>query len=179
MMNKLLMALAGSLLMALTTVQAAELPALDMQAVHELSPELVTGSQPSRADLEKLKAAGVTTVINLRGTGEDAGFDEAAAAKALGLLYVAIPIAGGAEVTADNAAKLDAAMRKADGKVLIHCASGNRAGALLALRAAAAGQTVEEAIAFGKSAGMTSLEQAVRTKLAQPAPCNPLLAACQ
>lgn len=178
MMNKL-MALAFLLLMLMPTARAAELPALDMQTVHELSPELVTGSQPSRADLEKLKAAGVTTVINLRGSGEDAGFDEAAAAKTLGLHYVAIPIAGGAEVTAENAAKLDAAMRKADGKALIHCASGNRAGALLALRAAAAGQSVEEAIAFGKSAGMTSLEQTVRTQLAKSAQCNPLLVTCQ
>lgn len=165
MLNKLLMALACLLLMMMTPVQASELPALDMQAVHELSPELVTGSQPSRADLEKLKAAGVTTVINLRGTGEDAGFDEAAAAKALGLHYVAIPIAGGADVTTENAAKLDAAMRKADGKALIHCASGNRAGALLALRAAAAGQSVDDAVEFGKSAGMTSLEKVVRERL--------------
>lgn len=161
-----------------TLVLAAELPALDMKAASELSPELITGGQPSRADLEKLKAAGVTTVINLRAASEDAGYDEAAAAKALGLNYVSIPIAGAGDITAGNAAKLDAALRAADGKTLLHCASGNRVGALLALRAAAAGQSAEDAIAFGKSAGMTSLEQAVRTQLAQPAQCNPLLAAC-
>lgn len=154
---------------AALSVQAAELPALDMKSVQEVSPELITGSQPSRADLEKLKAAGVTTVINLRGTGEDAGFDEAAAAREFGLHYVAIPVAGGDDVTAGNASKLDRAMRQADGKTLVHCASGNRAGALLALRAAASGQSVEDAVAFGKSAGMTSLEKVVRERLATPA----------
>lgn len=161
-----------------TLVLAVELPALDMKAASELSPELITGGQPSRADLEKLKAAGITTVINLRGASEDAGYDEAAAAKALGLNYVSIPIAGAGDITASNAAKLDAALRVADGKTLLHCASSNRVGALLALRAAAAGQSAEDAITFGKSAGMTSLEQAVRNQLAQPAQCNPLLAAC-
>ena len=157
---------------------ASELPALDMKAANALSPELITGGQPSRADLEKLKAEGVTTVINLRGSSEDAGFDEAATAKALGLNYVSIPIAGAGDITAGNAAKLDAALRAADGKTLLHCASSNRVGALLALRAAATGQSVEDAVAFGKSAGMTSLEQAVRSQLAQPAACNPVLTTC-
>ncbi|NQD36329.1 hypothetical protein HPT27_04770 [Permianibacter sp. IMCC34836] len=149
-------------------VRAAELPALDMKSVQEISPELVTGSQPSRADMEKLKAAGVSTIINLRGAGEDAGFDEAASARELGLNYVTIPIAGADDVTVGNAAKLDSAMRKADGKTLVHCASGNRAGALLALRAAASGQSVDDAIEFGKSAGMTSLEKVVRERLSTP-----------
>ncbi|MFZ5841953.1 MAG: beta-lactamase hydrolase domain-containing protein [Pseudomonadota bacterium] len=159
-------------------VLAAELPALDMKAASELSPELITGGQPSRADLEMLKAAGVTTVINLRAASEDAGYDEAAAAKALGLNYVSIPIAGAGDITAGNAAKLDAALRAADGKTLLHCASSNRVGALLALRAAAAGQSEEEAISFGKSAGMTSLEAVARAQIKAAAPCNPMMKEC-
>lgn len=165
----LLCGLLGSL------AHASELPTLEMKTASALSPELITGSQPSQTDLEKLKAAGVTTVINLRGSGEDAGFDEAAAAKALGLRYISIPIAGAADITADNAAKLDAAMRNSDGKMLVHCASSNRVGALLALRAAAAGQSVEEAMAFARSAGLTStsLEQVVRERLTAPAASTP------
>lgn len=177
-MNKLLCYLVVLLLSAVTLPAHAELPVLDMKVANALSPELITGSQPSQADLEKLKAAGVTTVINLRAASESAGFDEAAASAALGLRYVNIPIAGAGDITAENAAKLDAALRDAGGKTLLHCASSNRVGALLALRAASAGQSTEEAVAFGKSAGMTSLEQAVRTQLAQPASCNPMLAAC-
>jgi uncharacterized protein (TIGR01244 family) len=177
-MHKLLSTLTTLLLLGSALTVSAELPVLDMKAANELSPELITGGQPSRADLEKLKAAGVTTVINLRGAAEQNGFDEAALAAELGLRYLSIPIAGAGDLSAANASKLDAALRSANGKTLLHCASSNRVGALLALRAVAAGQTVEEAIAFGKSAGMTSLEQAVRTQLTQPAQCNPLLAAC-
>ena len=172
LMQKLLVSAAGALVglaIALASpAYADELSALAMKAAHELSPELITGGQPSRADLEKLKAAGVTTIINLRGSGEDAGFDEAAVAGELGLRYLAIPIAGADDVTAANAAKLDSAMRQADGKTLVHCASSNRVGALLALRAAASGQSVEEAVEFGKSAGLASLEKVVRERLAAP-----------
>lgn len=154
----------------------AALPAVSMKFLAPLSPQLLTGSQPSAADLAALKAAGVTTVINLRGTGEDAGYDEAAEAARLGLTYVTIPIAGGADITAANAAKLDQALRASNGTTLVHCASGNRAGALLALRSAASGQSVEEAVAFGKTAGMTSLESVVRERLQAP-PCNPIVTA--
>lgn len=176
-MKAVLIVLSGFLLGGL--VRATELPVLDMKTASALSPELITGSQPSQADLEKLKAAGITTVINLRGASEDAGYDEAAAAKALGLNYVSIPIAGAGDITASNAAKLDAALRAADGKTLLHCGSSNRVGALLALRAAAAGQSEEEAISFGKSAGMTSLEAAARAQIKAVAPCNPMMKDCQ
>lgn len=156
--------------------------ALDMKNGHQLSPELITGGQPSRADLEKLKAAGVTTVINLRGSGEDAGFNEAAVASELGLQYISIPVAGARDVTAATAKQLDAALRQANGKVLLHCASSNRVGALLALRAAASGQSLDDAIAFGKSAGLSSLETVVRQQLTPAATtsttCNPQLSTC-
>ncbi len=160
----------------LPIAKAEELPAVSMKFLAPLSPQLLTGSQPSVTDLAALKAAGVTTVINLRGTGEDAGYDEAAEAARLGLHYVTIPVAGAADVTAANAAKLDQALRASTGTALVHCASSNRAGALLALRSAASGQSVEDAVAFGKTAGMTSLESVVRERLQAP-PCNPIVVA--
>lgn len=173
--------LSSPLRTALAEEQAAVagLPSVSMKFLAPLSPQLLTGSQPSAADLAALKAAGVTTVINLRGTGEDAGYDEAAEAARLGLSYVTIPIASGTDVTAENAAKLDQALRASNGTALVHCASSNRAGALLALRSAASGQSIEEAVAFGKSAGMTSLESVVRERL-QSQPCNPMIdAGCE
>ncbi len=48
-----------------------------------------------------------------------------------------------------------------NGPVLVHCASGNRVGALFALREKANGATNEQAIAAGKTAGMTRLEPEV------------------
>lgn len=151
-----------------TSAVADNLPDLDMAFTAELDGGIVAGAQPTQADLAKLKEAGVKTVIDLRAAVEDHGFDEAAAAKQLGLVYVALPISGPADVTPDNARKLDSLLAEQPGKALVHCASGNRVGALLALRAAAAGQPTEEAIALGRKAGLRSLEDAVRRQLQDP-----------
>jgi uncharacterized protein (TIGR01244 family) len=151
-----------------TSAVAGNLPDLDLAFVAELEGGIVAGSQPTSDDLVKLKEAGVATVIDLRPGAEDHGFDEAAAAKKLGLVYLTLPVAGAADVTMENARKLDALLAEHPRKALVHCASGNRVGALLALRAAAAGQPTEEALALGKKAGMRSLEDAVRRQLQAP-----------
>jgi rhodanese-related sulfurtransferase len=50
-----------------------------------------------------------------------------------------------------------------DGKVLLHCASGNRVGAMLALRARwLQGKSADEAMAIGKASGMTGLAADVK-----------------
>ena len=49
--------------------------------------------------------------------------------------------------------------------MLVHCGSANRVGALLALGKVQAGSDADEAIAFGKSAGMRGLEKRVREVL--------------
>jgi uncharacterized protein (TIGR01244 family) len=144
---------------------AESLPKLDMMFVADFGADLVVGSQPTRSDLALLKAAGVTAVVDLRSPGETRGFDEAAVAAEIGIHYVNLPIAGADDVTARNAAKLDAVLQEQDGKALVHCASSNRAGALIALRAAAAGASVDDALAIGRRAGMTSLEPVVRSRI--------------
>ena len=72
-------------------------------------PNVITAGQPSPADFEALKAAGVTHVINLRPATEDAGFDQAALMQKLGLDYMVIPVAGADDLNADTARALDAA----------------------------------------------------------------------
>ncbi|RZL90617.1 MAG: hypothetical protein EOP73_29195 [Variovorax sp.] len=65
-----------------------------------------------------------------------------------------------------NANALRAALQAADGPVLVHCASGNRVGGLLALMQARSGEmTTEQALEFGRSAGMTGTEARVRELL--------------
>ena len=133
-------------------------------------PGLHTGGQPSQDDLARLKSEGVRTVIDLRGPQEDRGYDEAAAAEALGLRYVRLPIDGAAGISEANARTLDRLLRQDPGTTLLHCASGNRAGALLALvRARVQGAPVDDALRFGRDAGLTSLEPAVRAALERPA----------
>lgn len=131
-------------------------------------PGLHTGGQPSQEDLARLKSEGVRTVIDLRGTQEDRGYDEAAEARRLGLEYITLPIAGKDDVTPANAKALGELLKARDGGVLLHCASGNRVGALLALDAAASGASKEEALELGRKAGLKSLEAVVVERLGTP-----------
>lgn len=131
-------------------------------------PGLHTGGQPSQDDLVRLKSQGVRTVIDLRGAQEDRGYDVAAEAKRLGLDYIALPIAGKDDVNAANAKALGELLRAQDGDVLLHCASGNRVGALLALDAATRGVPREEALELGRKAGLRSLEPVVAEQLGKP-----------
>ncbi len=124
---------------------------------------LMTGGQPSLADLAVLKERGITTVINLRGLDEKLGFDEAAELEKLGMSYVQIPMSSAKDLTKENAIKLDAALKDIKGTALVHCASSNRVGALFALREFQInGKSAEEAMAFGKTAGMKSLASDIK-----------------
>ncbi len=142
---------------------AAELP------FAQLRPQLYTAGQPSAAELQQAAAAGITTVIDLRQPDEARGFDETAAAERLGLRYVRIPVAGAAGLTDANAQALRTALAQSQGPVLLHCASSNRAGALLAVLEARDGASVDQALQFGREAGMTSLEAPTRVLLEQDA----------
>jgi uncharacterized protein (TIGR01244 family) len=130
-------------------------------------PGILSGGQPNMDQFREAKAKGYATVINLRPRTEQAGFDEAAAVRDLGMKYVSIPVAGKAGVTRENAATLAEVLSNPDSyPVLIHCKSGNRVGALFAIDAATSGNaSVEEAIAIGQNAGLSSLEPLVRELL--------------
>lgn len=120
--------------------------------------------QPTPAHLAELAREGVRTVINLRTPDEPMEYDEAAKVAQLGLHYVALPIAGAADLDRERVRQfglvLDVARRK--GGVLIHCASSNRVGAMVALdEALNRDQPLEAALARGRAAGLASLEPAV------------------
>ena len=126
---------------------------------------IVSTGQPDQAVLEAARDAGFVAVVDLRTDSEDRGMDETAAVEAAGMKYVSIPVAGASGVTFENAKLLDDALAGIDGPVFLHCRTGNRVGALMALRASAAGASDEDAIAAGKEAGLGSLEAAVLTQL--------------
>jgi uncharacterized protein (TIGR01244 family) len=173
--NQNFKALLLSLLVVLSPMVLAEptpentpLSQLSLKNKTQLNPATITGGQPTQADIAKLSSIGVTTVINLRGLGEFEQFDEQALAEENQLNYVAIPIASADDLTIENATKLADIMQKADGKVLIHCASGNRVGALLAIKAYSIDKLpIEESMALGKAAGMTRLSGKVEALLAK------------
>ncbi|MBL8235781.1 MAG: hypothetical protein JNM66_00075 [Bryobacterales bacterium] len=127
--------------------------------------------QPSQADLAEYAKLGVKTIVNLRMPAETAslGFDEAAAVKAAGMNYVSVPF-GPVMPPDGDLAKIYAELNKAgDGKVLLHCASSNRAGMVWAVyRGTQHALPAEAAIAEGKAAGLkaAALEKLAREKLA-------------
>jgi uncharacterized protein (TIGR01244 family) len=151
-----------------TAVDAAvSIKAADIKADASLldGHSAVSSGQPDSEVLAIVSAAGYTTVIDLRGASEDRGMDEPAAVAALGMTYISLPVAGVAGVTFENAAEFDKILAATDGKVFLHCASGNRVGAMYALRAKMTGATDEEALALGKAAGMTRLEAIVKERM--------------
>ena len=127
---------------------------------------LLTGGQPDAQQLQDAAKAGVTTVIDLRAPQEDRGYDEQAAAEKLGLRYVRLPINGAGDINEANARTLHNLLKQDAGTTLLHCASGNRVGALLALaRARVDGASGEDALQFGRAAGLGSLEPVVHREL--------------
>ncbi|MEO6517712.1 MAG: sulfur transferase domain-containing protein [Pseudoxanthomonas sp.] len=151
---------------------AAMVTSPQLAKLHQPRVGLFTGGPPAPDALAEIADSGVSTVIDLRMPKEKAGADEAGEVRAAGMDYVSLPIAGATDLTPANAAALWSLLERSPAPVLLHCASGNRVGALLALGAAEqGGMTPQQALAFGKSAGLGSLEPKVRELLRLP-PCK-------
>jgi uncharacterized protein (TIGR01244 family) len=131
------------------------------------SPQILVGGQPSAAQLDTLAELGVKHVINLRPIAELPDFDEAQLASATGMEYHLLPIHGASGLTPANVDALDQLLKKAgQDKIFLHCASGNRVGAMMALRSSQLyGKDPGSAMAIGKAWGLTSLEPEVRRLL--------------
>ncbi|GMV30071.1 MAG: hypothetical protein AMXMBFR59_21960 [Rhodanobacteraceae bacterium] len=128
------------------------------------APGLYASGQPSASDLARLAAQGVRSVINLRALQEPVDYDEALEAARLGLRYVSIPVAGPQDVTCETVARFSQELEECicHGGTLVHCASSNRAGALVALHhGLTRGTSRDDAVAMGRAAGLTSLEALV------------------
>lgn len=153
-----------------TVPEADRTPSLARQPL----PRVYSAGQPGPGEWTAIASRGVTTVIDLRPEAERPGRDEAAEVRAAGLAYRQIAVAGTRDLTPEAAHALWQAIEAAPGKVLVHCASGNRAGALLAIAAAREGGVApEQALDIGRAAGMTGLEPHVREVLGLPAAGKP------
>ena len=127
---------------------------------------VLTGGQPTDEQLAALRDAGYKTIINLRQPDERGTRGEAEKVAELGMTYVALPVAGAEDLNEENAVALAAALETAERPVLLHCGSGNRVGALLAMKAFLVdGASADEALDLGLAGGVTRLEPAVREKL--------------
>jgi uncharacterized protein (TIGR01244 family) len=121
-----------------------------------LAPSFWVSPQIAAEDLAAAKTLGVGLVINNRPDGEEFGQprgDEIeAAAKALGLAYVAIPV-GPMGVSAAHLDAFDKALAENKGGVLAFCRSGTRSTIVRALSEARKGRAVDEIISEAAEAG--------------------------
>lgn len=145
----------------------AGVAALQIRNVRQPMPGLLTGGQLTADQMIALKEAGYRHFISLRQADESgAGWEEGFAASE-GIAFTRIPIAGATGIVRENAERLDARLAQAGAEpAVLYCGSGNRVGALIALRAhLIEGIGAEEALALGKEAGLTRLEPKVREEL--------------
>lgn len=113
---------------------------------------------PEVDDLQRLAAAGVKAVVNLRQAGEQgeklSPRAEAEKAHASGLEYLHYPISP-ADLTAATAKDFADKLGRLPGPVAIHCASGRRAGLMgLASWAQRTGGDAAKAAERGRQSGL-------------------------
>lgn len=147
------------------------LKSLDLPFEKRASDNMLTAGQPDAEQFRAAADAGVQHVINLRPVPEQ-GEDQTSMVEDLGMRYHHLPIASEHDLNPHTVAMLDGLLGEiGDKPTVFHCASGNRVGALLALRAAwHEGKSAEEALEIGRATGMTKLEPAVARLLQQGGP---------
>lgn len=130
------------------------------------TPGVVAGGRLGAADVAALRNAGIRQVIDLSLDGETPGFDEAGAVQAEGIGYSNLPVRGAEDLTLAKVTAFARLLQASPRPALVHCASGNRVGAMAALRAAwLEDKALEEAIAIGRAWGLAGLENAVRARI--------------
>jgi len=143
-------------------------PSLPIRNFLPITERVAGGGPPSAATIAEMKALGYSTIINMRTLAESGVAEEAALAEAAGLHYVHIPI-GGTTANLRNALALSQALESApEGRVLVHCGSGSRVGAMWGLKEAIEhGLDQDHAAEVARRSGMRSdrLESAVRSSV--------------
>jgi uncharacterized protein (TIGR01244 family) len=127
----------------------------------------VSRTPPTEEDLQGLAAEGFASVIDLRQLGESGMLPplEAAAAGRNGLRYAHIPVPTD-RLEPESLDRVAKALDAMPGPVLVHCASGKRAGTFaIAANAANAGESGRLALERIESAGATYGSDAMRSAL--------------
>ncbi len=123
---------------------------------------IFVAGQLKETDFEKIKSAGVTTVINNRPDNEEAGQlsadDAAEIAHQLGIDYHYLPMANGQAMPENLVSDFKSIVEQSNGKVLAHCRSGMRSSFIWAL-----GQIAD---------GTVSVDQAINAAVAAGIPLN-------
>lgn len=121
----------------------------------QLDDKTFVSGQVLPEDIAPFAAEGVTMIVNNRPDGEEEGQPLAseieAAARAAGIGYRHIPVAGG--LSPDQVSAMVEATEQAEGKLLAFCKSGTRSAYLWALARSQQGADGETLIAQAAEAG--------------------------
>jgi tyrosine-protein phosphatase SIW14 len=159
--------LMASILLVASTAKAfaqgahyAELPNF-----HQVNAQLYRGAQPKAGGLEKLKAMGIRSIVNLRGPGESTQ-DENADARALGLRYYDVPLPEFSQPSDTQVQQILDIINTAENQpVFVHCRHGqDRTGTIIACyRITHDGWTgsaaKKEAVSYGMSWTQVSMKK--------------------
>lgn len=122
----------------------------DIPRLSEVAPNLVRGGQPTDKGFERLKAMGITMVVNLRLEDDD----EEPLVRKLGMTPVWLPIPDTAAPTKDQVAKLHELLARPNEKIYIHCSAGIfRTGTMVATYRLKKGVDIEAVLGEMKQLG--------------------------
>lgn len=123
---------------------------------------LATSGSLSEVSTQELAQHGFKTIIDLRTEAEGTS-SEKTAVESVGMTYINIPVTG-AGIDAEQLATFIKAFEQAATPILLHCASGNRAGAMWTTYRLHQDVPAEIAFEEGRTAGMQpSLEEKVKS----------------
>lgn len=125
----------------------------------QILPTVVTGGQPTAAQIEALAAAGGAIVLDIRDPMEPRPFDEALMVRRHGMEYVNIPVVAGTLSDGELERILTTLRGAGNRTVFFHCGSGNRVGgALIPYLMLDHGMEEEDAVQQAMRVGLRSPE---------------------
>jgi uncharacterized protein (TIGR01244 family) len=125
----------------------------------------LTGGQPTFEQIKQAGETGFRSVINLRTDKElPDPAQELTWVEGAGMKYIHIPVDGAEGFTRENTKVFADALSKPENyPLIIHCKSGQRVGAMFALKAFHIDEkSVEESLSIGERAGLTALAPIVK-----------------
>jgi len=132
-----------------------------VQNYHRAAPQVAISGLIGDGGAPLLAAHGFKTVIDMRTVNEGTR-EEKALVEGAGMVYVNIPMTV-ANISDEHLNAFTNAIEKSPKPILVHCGSGNRAGAIWASYLISQGTEPEEALEAGRKAGMRApLEEKVR-----------------
>ncbi len=125
----------------------------------------LTGGQPTFDQIKQAGKTGFKAVINLRTDKElPDPAQELTWVKGAGMKYIHIPVDGAEGFTREKATAFAEAISTPENyPLIVHCKSGQRVGAMFALKACLIDEkSIEESLAIGERAGLSALTPIVK-----------------